>query len=73
MAPDAPSLVGHEEIRAWTEPFLDQFDASADYTGSIVEVSGDLAVEHYTAKMSLMPRTGGDPIPETGEERWWTD
>lgn len=65
LPPDAPPLVGHDEIRAWTEPFLEQFDAAAEYTGSTVEVFGDLAVEHYTAEMSLTPRAGGDLVTET--------
>lgn len=65
LPPNAPALVGHDEIRAWTGSFLEQFDAAAEYTGSTVELFGDVAVEHYIAEMSLAPRAGGERVTAT--------
>ena len=64
MPPNEPAVSGIDAIDTWFRDFLAQFTVTANYTGSEITVSGDWAIEHYTAALTLTPVGGGDPMEE---------
>ena len=59
MSPNEPILVGATALRAWFENFLATATVSARYTSSVVDVSGDLAVDRYTGELTFTPKAAG--------------
>ncbi|MDH4350239.1 MAG: DUF4440 domain-containing protein [Gemmatimonadota bacterium] len=65
MPPGAPQVVGIEAARAWATEFMAAVTVQdLRYTDTKVTVSGNLAVEHYVAAMT-MAMSGMDPVSET--------
>lgn len=65
MPPNEPAVTGIPAARAWFAGLLQQYQASVAYTSSHLTFAGDLAVEDYTATLTLTPVAGGEPITET--------
>ncbi len=64
MPPNEPAVMGPEGLRAWMEGFMSQFTASLSYPSTDVVISGDIAVEHFNAILTITPVGGGDPVDE---------
>jgi ketosteroid isomerase-like protein len=65
MPPGEPALSGSAAIREWIDAFMGQFAINAEYTETDISVSGDWAVERYSAVLTLTPTAGGDAMSET--------
>ena len=65
MPPNERAVTGHASLEAWMAAMAEQFTLSGQYDSSDVVVSGDLAVQRYTGKLTLTPKTGGDRVTET--------
>lgn len=60
MEPDAPAIVGIEQIQARFEFFFGQFDQKLDIHGETeVQVSGDMAFSRGAFSVSLAPKKEG--------------
>lgn len=64
IPPGEPALKGTDAVREWHTALIEQFDANLEYTASDVKVMGDWAIEQYEGRVSLKPKTGGDPVVE---------
>jgi uncharacterized protein (TIGR02246 family) len=59
MSPNEKVIVGAPALRTWLENFLATATVSARYTSSVVDVSGDLAVDRYTGELTVTPKAAG--------------
>ena len=68
MPPNEPSVTGKEAIRSWLQDFLNQFTIQ-NFTASSQEivVAGDWAFERYSFNWTLVPKTGGESIEDSGQ------
>ena len=68
MAPNAPVSVGVEQIRASVEPGFELFNfVEFDINTEEVQVLGDWAYSHGAYSYSMMPKSGGDAIEDSGK------
>jgi uncharacterized protein (TIGR02246 family) len=58
LPPGEPMVDGAAAARSWAQAMFAQVTMSANYTSSSVIVSGDLAVDRYTATLTMTPRAG---------------
>jgi len=66
MAPNEAAVTGSAALRRWIDTTFSQVTMTGRYTSSSVEVSGDLAVDHYTGEITVTPKAaGGKPMTET--------
>lgn len=65
MAPGAPSARGSAAVRELTTGMLKDATPAVNYTSSNVEISGDIAIDRYTATLTMTPRAGGTATNET--------
>ena len=66
MPPNELVVIGSAALRTWIDTTLKQVTMTGRYTSSSVEVSGDLAVDHYTGELTVTPRAAGaKPTSET--------
>ena len=65
MPPNEPAAHGEEALKKSWQAMLGQVTLNVRYTGSEVSVSGDWAVDRYTAVITATPKAGGNPIEET--------
>jgi ketosteroid isomerase-like protein len=64
MPPNEPALNGLDELRTWWTAMASQISMTGRYTSSEVTVSGDWAVDRYTAELTMTPKAGGAPMTE---------
>jgi uncharacterized protein (TIGR02246 family) len=67
MAPDAPAVIGKEQIRAKYESIFPQFIFKMSISNEEVKIGGDLACSHGNYTFSMTPRTGGETIMIDGK------
>jgi ketosteroid isomerase-like protein len=61
MPTQGPAVTGSAAIRAWMDTSFSQVAMTVRVTSSSVEVSGDLAVDHYLAELTLTFKAPGVP------------
>ena len=64
MPPNEPAAHGEEALKKSWETMFGQVTLNVRYTNSEVNVSGDWAVDRYTAVITATPKAGGNPIEE---------
>lgn len=62
MAPDAPAVIGKEQIRAKYESIFPQFISKMAITSKETTVAGDWAYARGTYTLSNTPKAGGETI-----------
>lgn len=62
--PNEPAVHGRDAAKTWGDAMFAQFTMTARYTGSETAVSGDMAVDPYTATLTITPKAGGAPMEE---------
>jgi uncharacterized protein (TIGR02246 family) len=67
MAPDAPAVMGKEQIRAKYESIFPLFIFKMTITNEEVKIGGDLAVSHGNYIVSMTPKAGGETIVIDGK------
>ncbi len=67
MAPDAPAVIGKEQIRAKFESMFAKFILNIVITNKEVRVAGDLAFSRGTYTLSLTPKAEGETIMIDGK------
>ncbi len=67
MAPNAPAVIGKEQIRAKNEFMFADFILKMDVTNKEIKVDGDLAFARGTYTVSLTPKEGGETINFDGK------
>ncbi|KPJ60454.1 MAG: hypothetical protein AMJ46_06885 [Latescibacteria bacterium DG_63] len=68
MPPDAPAVMGKEQIRAGMKPLFDQFILRLVITNiAEARVSGDLGFTRCTYTLSTTPKAGGETINVDGK------
>jgi uncharacterized protein (TIGR02246 family) len=67
MAPDAPAVIGKEQIRAKYETIFPLFIFKMTITNEEVRIGGDLAVSHGNYTVSMTPKAGGETIMIDGK------
>jgi ketosteroid isomerase-like protein len=65
MPPGEPAIQGRAALVAWGQAIGDQFTVAGEYTSTDVTVSGDLAVQRFTGRLTMTPKAGGEAISET--------
>ena len=67
MAPDAPAVIGKEQIRAKYESIFPLFIFKMTIANEDVKIGGDLAVSHGNYTVSMTPKAGGETIVIDGK------
>ncbi len=67
MAPDAPAVLGKEQIRAKYESIFPQFIFKMAITNEEVRVAGDLSFSRGNYTLSMTPKAGGETIKIDGK------
>jgi uncharacterized protein (TIGR02246 family) len=61
-----PAAEGKQAILQNGQALVDQFTVNMSITPVDTQIVGDLAYEHGSFTMSLTPKAGGDPMPNSG-------
>ena len=67
MAPDAPAVIGKEQIRAKYESILPQFIFKMAITTEEIRVAGDWAFSTGIYAVSITPKAGGETAEIAGK------
>jgi uncharacterized protein (TIGR02246 family) len=67
IPPNGPAIVGKDAVRAWAEPFFDDFDVDESASMVEVEVAADWAFCRYGYSVRATPKAGGEPTAEEGQ------
>ena len=67
MPPNAPAVIGKEQIRARNESMFAEFILEMVVTNEEVRVAGDLAFARGTYTLSLTPKAGGETTTIDGK------
>ena len=67
LAPDAPAVIGKEQIRAKYESIFPLFIFKMTITNEEVKIGGDLACSHGNYTVSMTPKAGGETIMIDGK------
>ncbi len=67
MPPNAPAVIGKEQLRAKNESMFAEFILKMVVTNKEVRVAGDLAFARGTYTLSLTPKAGGEIIKIDGK------
>ena len=67
MAPDAPAVIGKEQMRAKYESIFPLFIFKTTITNEEVKIGGDLACSHGNYTVSMTPKAGGETIVIDGK------
>ena len=67
MAPDAPAVIGKEQIREAMKPVFDQMTLYVTIGIKEVRVAGDWAFSRGTGTLSMTPKAGGKTIKLDGK------
>jgi ketosteroid isomerase-like protein len=65
MPPGEPAVQGLAAAKQWAGAMFAQMTMAGNYTSSRVTVSGDWAIDRYTANLSSTPKSGGAAMAET--------
>jgi uncharacterized protein (TIGR02246 family) len=69
--PNAPAAVGNATVRSWYQSVFDQFKVDLKSVEVIeIEAAGDWGFASGTFAITLRPKSGGEPIEDTGN--WLT-
>ena len=66
IPPNRPPLIGKDASISDLQQLFDQFNILEVDVVKDVQVSGDLAVAHYTWSATANPKAGGKPLEENG-------
>ncbi|MFB0554093.1 MAG: DUF4440 domain-containing protein [Phycisphaerae bacterium] len=72
MGPDAPSVLGLEQLRAKMEPVFDDFTFEMTINTEEAQVSGDLGFARGTYTLSMTPKAGGETISAMPDGKFLT-
>jgi len=61
MAPGSPATQGREAVRVYYQKIFDEFETDLASGYDAVDLDGDLAYGQGFAKVTVRPRTGGEP------------
>ncbi|MBN2334431.1 hypothetical protein JXL21_02650 [Candidatus Bathyarchaeota archaeon] len=64
MPPDAPTVVGKDQIRECMKPLFDQFNLKIQINMEEGRVFGDYGLTHCSYLLDLVPKAGGETIHE---------
>ena len=67
MAPDAPAVIGKEQIRAKYESIFPLFIFKMSIANEDVKIGGDLACSYGNYTVSMTPKAGGETIVIDGK------
>ena len=67
LAPDAPAVIGKEQIRAKYESIFPLFIFKMTIANDDVKIGGDLAVSHGNYTVTMTPKAGGETIVIDGK------
>ena len=67
LAPDAPAVIGKEQIRAKYESIFPLFIFNMSIANEDVKISGDLACSYGNYTVSMTPKAGGETIMIDGK------
>ena len=67
LGPDAPAVIGKEQIRAKYESIFPLFIFKMSIANEEVKISGDLACSHGNYTVSMTPKAGGETIVIDGK------
>lgn len=67
MAPDKPAMKGRDSVSAYYQAIFDEYHTDLESYYEEVGVDGDLAYGRGFAKVSLVPKTGGDTLLSTAK------
>jgi uncharacterized protein (TIGR02246 family) len=62
MVPDAPAILGKEELRAYFKPLFDNFTSEMTLYPEEAQVDGDLGSAWGNYSLSMTPIAGGDTV-----------
>ena len=65
MAPDEAAVHGSAGVTSMLEGMYKAMNVSGQYTSSDVTISGDYAIDRYTAMLQMSPFNGGKRVNET--------
>jgi ketosteroid isomerase-like protein len=65
MPPNEPAIQGRAALIAWAQALGAQFTVNGEYGTLDTTVSGDLAVQRFTGRLTMTPKAGGSSISET--------
>lgn len=63
LPPGDPPLTGKSAIREWYEGLFQTFELQIRHFPGAVEVMGPVVIHRGSARGTLIPRAGGEPIP----------
>jgi uncharacterized protein (TIGR02246 family) len=64
MPPDGPEINTRAALQEYADVYLGEFEPHITITPVDVEVFGDWGFARTTVKGTIVPRSGGDPLPE---------
>jgi uncharacterized protein (TIGR02246 family) len=64
MAPGVPTTRGAAAVRDMLIAMMKDVTLSGSYTTSVVEVSGDVAIDRFAGSLTMTPRAGGPAVTE---------
>jgi uncharacterized protein (TIGR02246 family) len=67
MPPNEVAVVGKDALRSWYQAAFEQFKIDLKVTFDAVEVAGDWGFARGTYGGALVPKAGGQPIPDDGK------
>ncbi len=67
MAPDAPAIIGKEQIREAMKPAFDQMNLDIAISIEDARVHGDLGLTRCKYTFDMTPKTGGETIHSIGK------
>ena len=70
MPPGMVAVTGRDAAVAFMRAFLGQFDLSIEYVSEETRVDGDVAYDRGTYSQTLVSKTGGEEMLETGKFLW---
>ena len=70
MPPNEAHVIGKEAIRAWGQPYFDQFDMKEALRPTEIQVAGDWAFVRLEGTFQATPKGGGEPAEEAIKAIW---
>ena len=70
MPPNLPAVVGRAAVVEFMRGFLEQFRLRIRYRSDELQVYHDVALDRGRYTQTLTPRTGGNPVSESGKYLW---
>lgn len=70
MGPNMPAVAGADSVAAAMRAFFETFTMQIEYSNQEIVVLGDWAFDRGTYRQTLTPKSGGDPVPQSGKYLW---